>query len=379
VVTVEQPVCQAAPRYVTTAEIPAMARGCAVLGAGGGGDATMGMILADEALSRYGPVRLATLDDLAVDDPEGLVLPLSALGAPTAAMEQLHSGQEPVLIRQEVERRLGRPVIGVMPTEIGGVNGLWGLAWAARLGLPLLDADGMGRAFPEIDQVSMHVAGIPVGLVVLADVAGNVVTMYPRSARWAEQLGRQVCVAMGSVAVIADHIMTVRQARGAVITGSVSTAIAIGAAVGTVSGQRVPALTDALHGVEVITGKIIEVSRTTSEGFVRGEALIEGTGADHDRLVRLEIQNENLVAMEDGRLLVTVPDLISVVDAQTADAVSSEHLRYGQRVAVVASPCAGLWRTPAGLAVAGPRAFGYECDHLPVEALAAALGRERRP
>jgi DUF917 family protein len=365
------------PRRVTAADVPALARGCAVLGAGGGGDVIVGILVASESLAIHGPVPLVTLPDLAATDPQGLILPLAAIGAPTAALEQFPSGREPALIREEVERTLGRPVVAVMPTEIGGANGVWGVAWAAQLGLPLLDADGMGRALPEIDQVAMHVAGIPVGLVVAADVAGNVVTMRPTDARWAEQLSRHVCIAMGSIAIMTDHIMSVRQAEGAVVTGSVTAAIALGAAVHGVGRGRVSALVAALRGVEVIAGKIVEVDRRTSEGFVRGEVLVEGLGVDRDRLVRLEIQNENLVAVEDGHLLVTVPDLISVVDTQTADAISSENLRYGQRVTVVASPCADLWRTPAGLAVAGPRAFGYECDHVPVERFAATLGSRR--
>ena len=41
----------------------------------------------------------------------------------------------------------------VMSCEIGGGNGLEPLAIGARMGLPVVDADFMGRAFPEL-QVS---------------------------------------------------------------------------------------------------------------------------------------------------------------------------------------------------------------------------------
>ena len=43
-----------------------------------------------------------------------------------------------------------------MPIEAGGVNSLLPLALAARLGLPVIDADGMGRAFPELQMVTFH-------------------------------------------------------------------------------------------------------------------------------------------------------------------------------------------------------------------------------
>ena len=40
--------------------------------------------------------------------------------------------------------------------------------------------------------------------------------------------------------------------------------------------------------------------------------------------------------------------------------ISTEVLRYGQRVAVLALPCHELLRTPQALAVVGPQAFGLE-------------------
>ena len=109
------------------------------------------------------------------------------------------------------------------------------------------------------------------------------------------------------------------------------------------------------------------MERRTSAGFVRGSATIEGLGDDAGRALRLEIQNENLVALEDSRLLATVPDIITVVDSESAEAISTERLKYGQRVNVIAFPCDPIWRTDRGLDLAGPRAFGYGVEYVPVE------------
>jgi len=84
------------------------------------------------------------------------------------------------------------------------------------------------------------------------------------------------------------------------------------------------------------------------------------------------LQNENLVALERGRVLASVPDLITVLDSETADAIATESIRYGQRVTVIAFACDPVWRTERGIAVAGPRAFDYEFDYVPVEELAGA-------
>jgi hypothetical protein len=100
--------------------------------------------------------------------------------------------------------------------------------------------------------------------------------------------------------------------------------------------------------------------------------VIEGLGEDAGRLIRLELQNENLVALERGRVLASVPDLITVLDSETADAIASEVIRYGQRVTVIAFACDPIWRTERGIEVAGPRMFGYDFDYLPVEELADA-------
>ena len=82
------------------------------------------------------------------------------LGAPTVTIEKLSSGDEGQYLREEVERLWGKPVAALMCAEIGGSNGMAPLTWAARMGLPVLDADGMGRAFPEVQMVTMELAGI---------------------------------------------------------------------------------------------------------------------------------------------------------------------------------------------------------------------------
>ncbi|MFI6323437.1 DUF917 domain-containing protein [Nonomuraea sp. NPDC050556] len=335
----------------------ALARGCAILGTGGGGDVRTGALAATLAIRKYGPVPLITLDEL---EDDALVVPLSGIGAPTVSHEMPHGEDEPRRIVEEIERIFGRRPRAIMSSEIGGANGVAPVAWAAQLGLPLLDADGMGRAFPEVQMVSMYVAGLPANLVVMSDVVGNVITLKPVDGLWSERLARAVCVASGSTALMADYVLTAAEARGAVIEGTVTRALAIGAATD---------LEGALGAKRLITGKLTDVERHTTGGFVRGTAAIEGTGADRGRTLTLELQNENLVALENGQVRAIVPDLITVIDTETETAIQTEGLRYGQRVTVLAWPCDPLWRTPKGLETAGPKAFGYDFAYVPVEEL----------
>jgi uncharacterized protein len=163
----------------------------------------------------------------------------------------------------------------------------------------------------------------------------------------------------------------VEQAKTATARGTVSLAIRIGAAVLGAEHDPIASLIDMVQAVALIGGKIVDVDRRVTGGFVRGSVTVDGIGTDADRVLRLEIQNENLVAIEDGTVLATVPDIITVCDTETGIPIHTERLRYGQRVTVIAFPCDPIWRTDRGLELAGPRSFGYDLDYVPVEAIHA--------
>jgi DUF917 family protein len=356
-------------RLLDEPSLRALARGCAVLGTGGGGDPRIGLLLALQALEEVGPTELVDLDDLPAD---ALIMPCGMVGAPTVHIEKIENGGEGAVLREHLERLTGRTVAALMPAEIGGSNGLLPLTWAGRMGLPVVDADGMGRAFPLIPQVSMHLAGVDPNPGVMTDERGNVLVFHAISGAWMERLERSAAVEFGGAGAATEYIMTVEQAREAAVRGTFTLAIKIGDALNAAVGDPIAALVGVTGGFPLLIGKVTDVERRTTKGFVRGSVIIEGLGDDAGRLLRLEIQNENLVALEQGRVLASVPDLITVLDSETADAIPTERVRYGQRVTVIAMECAPIWRSLFGLEMAGPRAFGYDFDYVPVEELAGA-------
>jgi uncharacterized protein len=356
-------------RLLDPDSLRALARGCAVLGAGGGGDTYLALLQALQATEDHGPVPLVDLDELPDDS---LIMPCGGIGAPTVSIEKIENGNEGHRLREELEFLTGRQVAALMAGEIGGGNGVLPIAWAAGMGLPLVDADGMGRAFPEVPQVTMQLAGISPSPAVMTDERGNLVVFRTISGHWMERLERAATVEFGGAASSTEFSLTAAEARTATIHDSVSLAIRIGSAVSGATGDRVAALIAEIGAFRLVTGKIADVERLTRSGFVRGSVVVEGLGADAGRLIRIELQNENLVALERGRVLASVPDLITVLDSETADAIATERLRYGQRVTVIAFACAPVWRTEEGIAATGPRAFGYDFDYAPVEELAGA-------
>jgi len=356
-------------RLLDEPALRSLARGCAVLGTGGGGDPHIGLLLALQTLEEVGPAELVDLDDLEDDE---LIMPCGMVGAPTVHIEKIENGGEGAVLREHLERITGRRVAALMSAEIGGSNGLLPLAWAARMGLPVVDADGMGRAFPLIPQVTMHLAGIDPNPGVMCDERGNVLVFRAVSGEWMERLERSAAGEFGGAGAATEYPMTVGQARGATVRGTVSLAIRIGDALTAAAGDPIAALLAVTGGFRLLSGKVTDVERRTTKGFVRGSVEIEGLGSDTGRPLRLEIQNENLVALSHGTVLASVPDLITVLDSETADAIPTERVRYGQRVTVIAMACAPVWRTPFGLEMAGPRAFGYDFDYRSVEELAGA-------
>lgn len=348
---------------IDSSNLHLLAGGCALLGAGGGGEPVTGLRMALEAMAAYGPVQLVDVDQLPDD---GLVAPVCMIGAPLVFVEKLLNGDEGRRFAHQIEEMTGRPVVAFMSLEIGGANGILPVAWAAASGLPCLDADGMGRAYPLVYQTAMNLAGVDGSPCLLLDEHGNSIVLRTVSNAWAETLLRSQTTALGGAFAASFYHMTVAEARKATIRGSVSRAMRIGAALAARPSNPVEALRSEIEAFALFQGKVVDVERAPGVRFVRGTIVIEGHDSDAGRLLRIEMQNENLVALESGRVVASVPDVIAVLDARTAEAIPNERIRYGDRVRVIACAADPIWRTPQGLELGGPAAFGYDFPYVPV-------------
>jgi DUF917 family protein len=351
---------------LTAADIDDVARGAAILGAGGGGDPHIGGLLAKHALDEVGGIDLVDLDELTDD---ALVLPVAMMGAPTVIIEKPPAGPELVGAFELVASRLGRPVTHVACLEVGGLNSMTPIVTAARTGLPLVDGDGMGRAFPELQMVLFTLDGIASSPMAMADDKGNRILLDTVDNIWAERFARPATVEMGCAASIALYPMTGWQARASMVPRTLGLAREIGQLITRARAQRkdpADALVASLPGRVLMRGKVTDVERATTGGFARGTATLEGIIDDDGSTMRLDFQNEHLVATRDGEIIASVPDLICVLDVETGEPVTTESMRYGFRVAVVGLSCDSRWRSAAGLDLVGPRYFGYNHDYVPV-------------
>jgi uncharacterized protein len=356
---------------LTAADLPDLARGATLLGTGGGGDPYIGSKLVERVLAG-GAITILDPDEL----PDDLfVIPTAQMGAPTVMVEKIPAGTEPTLALRALEAHLGRTADATMPIECGGINSMIPLVVAAETGLPVVDADGMGRAFPELSMETFAVYGVHGSPLALAGERGETVIIDTGDDdRQMEWLARAITIRLGGVGHIAEYAMTGADVRRTAVPRTISMALALGRAIREAREQhRSPfeAIADTLsltlysHLRELAVGKVVDVERRTTEGFAKGRAVIaplQGEGT-----FEILFQNENLIARRDGEVVAIVPDLICVVDHETAEPITTEGLRYGQRVRVLGISTPDMMRTDGALAAFGPSAFGLAEPFLPVE------------
>ena len=347
--------------------LEAIAMGAGILGTGGGGNPYIGQLRARQAIKERGPVTVLDPEELP-DDAQ--VICVGGIGAPTVGIEKVRDLQSLYALRA-IEEFTGKKATALISNEIGGSNSVEPLIPAAMTGLPVVDADGMGRAFPEFQMKTFFVYGVPCCPMAIADEKGNTVVIPETiSPAWAERLARAITVQMGCVACYAVAPMTAEQVRRTAVLNTLSLARNLGDAVITarVRGEDpIESILGTCPGKILFNGKIADVDRRTTAGFARGSLSIEGLADYNGERLAIEFQNENLIARRDGQIVCTVPDLICVVDSETGEPVTTELLRYGLRVIVLGLPAPDLWTTPEGLAVAGPRVFGYDTDFSPIQ------------
>ncbi len=362
-------------RKLTAEDIEYIAMGAAILGAGGGGDPYIGKLMAQQAIKEHGDVELLSAEEL---PDEALIIPSAMMGAPAVMVEKLPNGGEPAAAFQSLERYLGKKASAVLPIEAGGINSCIPIYTAATLRLPLVDADGMGRAFPELPMVTFSVAGIPASPMMVCDEKGNKLLLETVDNPWSETLARTATVAMGLSSMISLYCMNGAQLKKYAIKGTISLAKEIGRRIIESSKSNVSpieSIIEATKGYRLFEGKITDVRRDLTSGFIRGKVVIEGTGADKGSAFAMDFQNENLVGYRDGTPVAITPDLITVIDAEKGFPITTEGLRYGQRAVVIGMPCDPFWRTEAGLKQVGPRYFKYDLDYVPIENLASGAAK----
>jgi DUF917 family protein len=302
------------------------------------------------------------------------------MGAPLVGLEKPPSVRALRAGLQAVERAQRAPIGAFVAAEIGGMEFMLPLALAALRGIPLLDGDGMGRAFPEAQMCTFLLYGIAPGLPAAVSDDHGLIRAFPAWLRpllgsrfggtdgrgravglFIERAFRRYCAYKGGVIYLTATLGRASLER-TLVRRTVRLALDLGRAVLAARGEGgdpVAAIERVTGGRRLLEGKVVDVERTFRGAHDWGVLRVEGVGPDRGRHAVIDFKNEYLVLRVDDAVALTVPDLIAVVETASGAPLTTEVLRPGLRASVLGLPCSPLYRTPEALRVVGPAAFGY--------------------
>ena len=352
--------------------------GAAVYGTGGGGSISWAMEYLEDA-SREG-LEFKLVDLAEVPDDAVVACPYGVGGGVREEIRRRFSSL-PRLSNREVvslgvealERELGREVYAFIPGELGAGNSFVAMYMAALMGRLAVDGDTVGRSVPEVSHSSFNVFDIPITPFVIVSPFGDVmvVTRVLNDSR-AEDIDRFMAVASGGGATVIDHPVEGVKLRESIVCGTVSKSIEVGRSIREARGRGespLEAVLESTGGYLLFRGSIESVEREGRNGFLWGRTKMKGSGDYSGHKLEVWFKNENLVSWLDGEPYVTCPDLITLLDPETADALSNwgEDLKKGREVAVIGIKAPDLWRTPRGLGILTPKYFGFDIEYKPIE------------
>ncbi len=355
-------------------DIDNVATGSSFLATGGGGDPYVGALMAKQMLAEHGDVELLALDQF---DDEAIVVAVGGIGAPTISLEKLPNGREPDWAVERLERHVGKKADALIAFEVGGVNSLLAFMAAARRRIPVLDGDGMGRALPEMQMTTFSINGVNGTPMVVVDEHGDSAIVTANETAKAERITRNIALAMGGQCTSAESMMAGAVVKRVSIPGSIGFSLEVGRSLNS-SNIDADSFVEELRGLadttvygavrRLLRGKVVDVERETRGGFDFATVVVEdleGGGGP----MRISVQNEFLLAVQDGAVRASVPDLICMVDTETAVPITSDRMAYGQRVTIIGIGAPELCRTAKALSRIGPHAFGFDVDFVPLEHL----------
>ena len=317
-------------------------------------------------LERNGPVPLRRPESL---PPEVRCVALCVIGSGSAMADLPPSGDEFALAVERIERLEGEAFGAVYPLAAATVSALVPVATASQLGVPLLDADGMGRTFALIHHTALHLAGLSPAPLVAQGPTGESVLIEVRSGSRADRLLRANVDTLGGWAALAAYPTTAGVLRRAALPGTVSRLLNVGRLLlerppPDVLLQRLAAITGSRR---IGRGRIVELEHlsrpadVTVPGHPSSLVLDESDG--QRRQLRIELRSEIVAVFADGRLTAAAPDLLCLLDVSRGQIATLDSLEPGDLVDVLLTPADAVWYSAEGMAMVGLGSHGIGLEH----------------
>jgi len=364
-------------------DVAPLLEGLAILGTGGGGSPSWGKAILDHDFAMGRTPVIISLEEIDDDSTVvsggmmGSVKILETMGI-EGVMEHWEQRFELLEVTRVMERILGKSIDHVVPFEVGGLNTPVILSLGARMGIPIIDGDALGRSAPETQMTSFIGHGISLTPMPLIDYEGNVVIVQEATEpAYADELGRWVVTKGGGMGANSHYPMSGRQAKESIVPNTISGALELGRAVLRArhnGHDPVASAIQALHGVLLFTGTVERLEEEEKMGFYYTLVDLQGTARDEGRIARLVIKNETMLLSIDDTVKAIFPDLVCMLEAGTGRGVMSVELMTGTSLALVGVRCHERLRealdSEVGAIAFSPARYGRpELEYLPIETL----------
>jgi DUF917 family protein len=355
-------------------------RGCNIMGLGGGGWPEIGLKYLLEGLSEGLVLEWIDVDDIADDSWTATVLAVGTMAPDSdeAKAEIEKIGIKPIMAGKEMEAALteladyaGVTLSAMVPCELGATNTPVPMVAAARINLPVVDADYSGRAVPEWMQATPFLFNKPSYPCASVDEWGNVcIIKEAQGHHLFERVSKMLSVAAYGRCYTASNLLSGKETKDIVIRDTLTYSLELGAAVREArekGDDPVAAIVDFTGGWLLFTGEVQSKDWADAGGTMRGTTYIKGSGDWKGHTFRYWFMNENHIGWRDDGPVITSPDLPIVVDIETGEGMINTYIDAGDRVAVIGAKGPVVFRSENGLNGTGPRYYGFDIDYIPIE------------
>ena len=321
------------PLTLQAADLPTLSRGFALLSSGGGGSPHVAELIL--AQSHPWPVSVHGIDEL---DPATPCIAIGYIGSTLLLEERLPDADPFTPAIAAIERWLGVDSSALCSIEGAGLNGLSTLQLAGRR--TIVDADCMGRALPDLDQISLLVDGLP-GLVAATPTgAGGVALVHAARPEDVERVLRTATSCNGGWAGFALGGFRVGDLAGHAIPDGIKRARGLGQAIAAAGDLRPNELAAALGGTMLGAGRVVASIEEPGAAGVHTYD-VRSDGAD---VLRLVARSEFVALVRNGVVAAASPTIISVLDTLSRAALQVDEVAVGKDVIILALPAPDWWR-----------------------------------
>lgn len=355
-------------RTLNLEEMKDIMMGCAIMGTGGGGSVSEGLMVVEREWKAGKEFKLLDFEEIEEDSWYASPYYCGCMVPEEEEVEaNLFDGTDIELSVDALEKYMNTDFHGLVSIEYGAGNTGEVMAVAASMGKYIVDADAAGRAVPELQFSTYYVTGQPITPLAVGTIYGDIalIPKVKEDAR-AEALTRFMAVGTNGTVGMTDHPITGKNLKTSVIPGAITKAQTVGRArreAEEAGKDPIAAILEAADGKLLFSGVTsLECNWENKDGFTFGNLYIDGTGRDEGHKGRVWYKNENMMFWVDDELRLTCPDLICVLDTKTGIPLTNPNGKEGMELCVVGFSCHELWKTERALEILNPRFFGFDED-----------------